>query len=102
MATHQRDAWSKAGALIYAGLSIPLGRTRPATSSTGVNRDSRGSTQVMPNPSGSARVDSNLSYGVDANHGRGAGRRAPRRLTLSQPVSEMSAIVKAKPAERSV
>ncbi|WP_043216994.1 fimbria/pilus outer membrane usher protein [Burkholderia gladioli] len=56
-ATRQRDAWGKAGTLIYAGLSIPLGRTQPATLSTSL--------------SGAAGVDGNLSYGLNLDHGSG-------------------------------
>ncbi len=70
-ATRQRDAWGKAGTLIYAGLSIPLGRTQPATLSTSLNRDSRGSTQVATSLSGAAGVDGNLSYGLNLDHGSG-------------------------------
>lgn len=67
-ATRQRDAWGRASTLVYAGLSIPLGRTRPATLSTNFNHDSRGSTQVQTSLSGSLGVDSNVSYGVNVNH----------------------------------
>ncbi len=70
-ASRQRDAWGKAGTLIYAGLSIPLGRTQPATLSTSLNRDSRGSTQVATSLSGAAGVDGNLSYGLNVDHGSG-------------------------------
>lgn len=72
-ATRQRDAWGKASTMVYGGLSIPLGRTRPATLSTNLNHDSRGSTQVMTSLSGSLGVDSNLSYGVNVNHNAASG-----------------------------
>ncbi|AYZ63511.1 fimbrial biogenesis outer membrane usher protein [Burkholderia multivorans] len=72
-ATRQRDALGKASTLVYAGLSIPLGRTRPATLSTNFNHDSRGSTQVMTSLSGSLGADSNVSYGVNVNHQAASG-----------------------------
>ncbi|HEF5869491.1 TPA: fimbrial biogenesis outer membrane usher protein [Burkholderia cenocepacia] len=72
-ATRQRDAWGQASTLVYVGLSIPIGRTRPATLSTSFNRDTRGTTQISTSLSGSAGVDSNLSYGVNVNRSSGVG-----------------------------
>jgi outer membrane usher protein len=62
-----------ASTLYYASLSIPFGRTRPATLSTNFARDTRGSTQVQTNLSGSVGVDNNVSYGLNVNHSSGAG-----------------------------
>ncbi|RQS09822.1 fimbrial biogenesis outer membrane usher protein [Burkholderia sp. Bp9002] len=72
-ATRQRDAWGKASTMVYAGLSIPIGRTRPTTLSTNFNHDSRGSTQVTTSLSGSLGADNNLSYGVNVNHTAASG-----------------------------
>lgn len=72
-ATRQRDAWGQASTLVYLGLSIPLGSTRPATLSTSFNHDTRGSTQIATSLSGSAGVDSNVSYGVNVNRSSGPG-----------------------------
>ncbi|WP_321959038.1 fimbria/pilus outer membrane usher protein [Burkholderia cenocepacia] len=72
-ATRQRDAWGKSSTLVYGGLSIPLGRNRPATLALNMNRDSRGSTQVMSSVSGSLGVDSNVSYGLNVNHTAASG-----------------------------
>jgi len=72
-ATRQRDAWGQASTLVYVGLSIPIGRTRPATLSTNFNRDTRGTTQIATSLSGSAGVDSNISYGVNVNRNSGVG-----------------------------
>ncbi|EKS9798745.1 MULTISPECIES: fimbria/pilus outer membrane usher protein [Burkholderia] len=71
-ASRQRDAWGESSTLIYAGLSVPLGSKRPATLSTNFNYDSSGATQVSTNLSGSLGADSNLSYGVNVNHGAGS------------------------------
>ncbi|WP_306716754.1 fimbria/pilus outer membrane usher protein [Burkholderia dolosa] len=72
-ATRQRDAWGQASTLAYVGLSIPLGRARPATLSTSVNRDTRGMTQVATSVSGALGVDNNVSYGVNLNRSSGSG-----------------------------
>ncbi|NTZ06317.1 fimbria/pilus outer membrane usher protein [Burkholderia metallica] len=72
-ATRQRDAWGQASTLVYVGLSIPIGRARPATLSTSFNRDSRGSTQIATSLSGSVGVDNNVSYGVNVNRSSGSG-----------------------------
>ncbi|WP_412530421.1 fimbria/pilus outer membrane usher protein [Burkholderia lata] len=68
MATRQRDAWGTSSTLLYANLVVPLGRTRPATLSTSVNRDTRGTTQIQTNLSGAVGVDNNFSYGLNVNH----------------------------------
>ncbi|WAS58541.1 fimbrial biogenesis outer membrane usher protein [Burkholderia ambifaria] len=72
-ATRQRDAWGQASTLVYVGLSIPLGRTRPATLSTNFNRDTRGTTRIATSLSGSLGVDNNMSYGVNVNRSSGSG-----------------------------
>ncbi|WP_334043050.1 fimbria/pilus outer membrane usher protein [Burkholderia ambifaria] len=72
-ATRQRDAWGQASTLVYVGVSIPLGRTRPVTLSTNFNRDTRGTTQIATSLSGSLGVDNNVSYGVNVNRSSGSG-----------------------------
>ncbi|MCA8315198.1 fimbrial biogenesis outer membrane usher protein [Burkholderia multivorans] len=69
-ATRQRNAFAGASTTVYAGLSIPIGRTRPAIVSTSFNRDSRGSSQWQTALSGSVGADAKLAYGINAMHGR--------------------------------
>lgn len=63
----------RANTTYYASLMIPLGTTSPATVSTNLMRDSNGPMSVQSTVSGSAGVDSDLSYGVTVNHAS-AGR----------------------------
>ncbi|KFL49734.1 fimbrial protein [Burkholderia pyrrocinia] len=138
-ATRQRDAWGESSTLYYVGLSIPLGKTRPATLSMSLNRDTRGSTQVQTSLSGAMGVDNNLSYGLNVTHSNASGSSQTNGganvmyrssyaeltgsvgatadyqqfsfgargavvahgggITLSQPLSETFAIVKAPNAE---
>ncbi|KVD47579.1 fimbrial protein [Burkholderia sp. ABCPW 11] len=72
-ASRQRDADGKSSTLLYASLSVPLGRTRPATLATNFSRDTRGATQLNTSLFGSIGEDSNISYGVNVNHGRSSG-----------------------------
>ncbi|MDS0793912.1 fimbrial biogenesis outer membrane usher protein [Burkholderia pseudomultivorans] len=72
-AARQRNALAGSSTTVYAGLSIPLGRARPALLSTNVNHDSRGSTQWQTNLSGSVGADGNLAYGVNLMRGTGSG-----------------------------
>ncbi|WP_415865164.1 fimbria/pilus outer membrane usher protein [Burkholderia ubonensis] len=72
-ATRQRDAWGQSSTLYYVGLSVPLGKTRPAMLSTNINRDTRGSTQVQTSLSGALGVDNDLSYGLNVNHNNASG-----------------------------
>ncbi|PRG36935.1 fimbria/pilus outer membrane usher protein [Burkholderia multivorans] len=72
-ATRQRNAFAGSSTMIYAGLSIPLGRTRPAIVSTNFSHDSRGSTQWQTSLSGSAGTDGKLAYGVNVMHRSGFG-----------------------------
>lgn len=70
-ATRQRNAFAGASTLVYVGLSIPLGRARPATLSTNFSHDSRGSAQWQTSLSGAVGTDSNLGYGVNVMHRTG-------------------------------
>ncbi|MET1534158.1 fimbria/pilus outer membrane usher protein [Burkholderia sola] len=95
-ATRQRDAWGQASTLVYVGLSIPLGRTRPATLSTNFNRDMRGTTQIATSLSGSLGVDNNVSYGVNVNRSSGSGSpqtSGGANVAYRGPRAELSASV---------
>ncbi|MCA8293765.1 fimbrial biogenesis outer membrane usher protein [Burkholderia sp. AU30198] len=72
-ATRQRDAWGTSSTLYFVGVSIPLGKTRPATVSTSFNHDTRGATQMQTSLSGALGVDNDLSYGVNVDHSRRSG-----------------------------
>ncbi|KVO23976.1 fimbrial protein [Burkholderia ubonensis] len=138
-ATRQRDAFGASSTLYYVSLSIPLGRSRPATISTSVSRDTTGATRAQTSLSGSLGTDNNISYGLNVNHSaaqrdsqtngganilyrgsraelsgsvgvsanyqqlsvsaRGAVVGHSGGITLSQPLSETFAIVKAPHAE---
>lgn len=72
-ATRQRGAGGDMSTLYYAGVTIPLGRTRPMMLSTNVTHDSLGRSRVQSALSGSLGEDSNLAYGVNVDHASGSG-----------------------------
>ncbi|HFT8006663.1 TPA: fimbria/pilus outer membrane usher protein [Burkholderia cenocepacia] len=67
-ATRQRNFGGDMSTLYYASVTIPFGRTRPATLTSNITRDTGGRTQVQSMLSGSLGVDNDLSYSVSANH----------------------------------
>lgn len=72
-ASRQRNTGGAMSTLYYASLSIPLGKTRPASLTANVSRDTRGATQVQSMLSGSLGTDNNVSYGVSTNYSNGQG-----------------------------
>ncbi|RQR67024.1 fimbrial biogenesis outer membrane usher protein [Burkholderia sp. Bp9126] len=72
-ASRQRNSGGEMSTLYYASVTIPLGRTRPASLTTNLSHDTRGRTQVQSMLSGSLGADNNLSYGVSANYANGQG-----------------------------
>ncbi|MBR8507729.1 fimbria/pilus outer membrane usher protein [Burkholderia cenocepacia] len=72
-ATRQRNFGGEMSTLYYASVTIPFGRTRPATLTSNVTHDTQGRTQVQSMLSGSLGVDNDLAYSVSANHTNGNG-----------------------------
>ncbi|WP_407972139.1 fimbria/pilus outer membrane usher protein [Burkholderia pyrrocinia] len=72
-ATRQRSAGGNMSTLYYAGVTIPLGRTRPMMLSTNITHDSLGRSRVQSALSGSLGEDNALSYGLNVDHASGSG-----------------------------
>lgn len=95
-ATRQRKPFAGSSTMIYAGLSIPLGRTRPAIVSTNFNHDSRGSTQWQTALSGSVGEEGRLAYGVNVTRGASRGNSQTSggaNFTYRGAIAEMSGSV---------
>lgn len=72
--SRQRAADGKATTLYYASLSIPLGKTQPASVSASMSRDGKGRFGMQSTLSGTLGVDNDLSYGATVNHASGGGQ----------------------------
>ncbi|WP_180838989.1 fimbria/pilus outer membrane usher protein [Variovorax sp. RO1] len=72
--SRQRAADGKATTLYYASLSIPLGKTQPASVSASMSRDGKGRLGMQSTLSGTLGVDNDLSYGATVNHASGGGQ----------------------------
>ncbi|WP_211629348.1 fimbria/pilus outer membrane usher protein, partial [Paraburkholderia nemoris] len=70
-ATRQRSATGTMNTLYYASVTIPLGHVHPATLSTNLTHATGGQTQLQTMVSGALGENSELSYGVTANHAWG-------------------------------
>lgn len=95
-ANRQRDANGKVDTLYYAGVSIPLGSTRPASFSGNVSRDTSGSTRAQGTLSGATGEDNNLSYGITASYNNGKGSSSNgggANVTYRSPLAEFAASV---------
>ena len=76
-ATRQRSANGSLDTLYYASVTIPLGKTHPATVSTNLTHDTGDSqTQLQTTLSGALGTDNDLSYGVTVNHASGGAGSA--------------------------
>ncbi|WP_420994759.1 fimbria/pilus outer membrane usher protein [Cupriavidus sp. 30B13] len=95
-ATRQRGSDGRMGTMVYAGITIPLGKTRPLTVTGSVSHDSYGRTQAQTSLSGSAGVDNDFSYNLSANHASGQGRTSTdgsANVLYRSPYAEFSGSV---------
>lgn len=93
-ATRRSNPDGKKSTLYYLGVTIPLGGKTPMTLNGNMMRDSRGQTQLQSSLSGSAGVDNNFSYGLNANHGSGDGSSTTNgggNVMYRSPIAELSA-----------
>lgn len=95
-ATRQRSPSGGMSTQYYVGVTIPLGRKTPVTVSGNMVHDSNGRTQLQSSLSGSAGLDNNFSYGLNANHSSGDGSSTTNggaNVMYRAPVAELSASV---------
>ncbi|KVO47964.1 fimbrial protein [Burkholderia ubonensis] len=95
-ATRQRSLGGGMSTMYYAGVTIPLGKTRPVLLSTNVSHDSLGRTRVQSALSGSLGEDNDLSYGVNVDHATGSGNSSTdggANATYRARFAELSASV---------
>ena len=72
-ANRQRSANGAMDTLVYASVTIPLGKTQPMTLNSGLTRNTSGSTQMQSTLTGALGENNDFSYGVTANHSSSAG-----------------------------
>lgn len=92
----QRNSDGVMDTLYSVGVTIPLGKTRPASFGTHLSRDTAGRTQAQARLSGAAGDNNNLSYGVAVNHDSGmgnSGTSGSANVGYRGSVAELSASV---------
>ncbi|MCI0152338.1 fimbrial biogenesis outer membrane usher protein [Paraburkholderia sediminicola] len=72
-ATRQRGTNGATGTLYYAGVTIPLGSSRPVTLTANLTHSSNGQTQMQSTVSGAWDENGQLYYGITANRASGGG-----------------------------
>ncbi|CAN0625635.1 outer membrane usher protein [Burkholderia multivorans] len=95
-ATRQRNSAGDMSTLYYAGVTIPLGKTRPMTLTGNFSRDTQGQMRAQSTLSGSAGADHALSYSLSADHASGSGHSTTNgsgSMTYRSRVAELSASV---------
>lgn len=96
-ATRQRSANGTMDTLYYASVTIPLGKTRPATISSNLTYESNGRTLAQTALSGSLGVDNNVSYGVTASQSGGGNAQSTTsgsaNMTYRSSLAEVSGSV---------
>ncbi|MNU47456.1 Outer membrane usher protein HtrE precursor [compost metagenome] len=75
-ANRQRDWNGRMETILFANISIPIGRTNPATLSSSVTRESSGRNSVQAALSANLGEQNEFSYGLNVNRSSGGDRHA--------------------------
>ncbi|MBN3734949.1 fimbria/pilus outer membrane usher protein [Burkholderia sp. Tr-20390] len=95
-ATRQRSVGGQMSTLVYASVTIPLGKAQPMMLSGNITHDTGGNTQFQSALSGSLGVDNQFSYNLTANRSLGHGNSSTNgsaAATYRGSFAELSASV---------